>query len=405
VSYYRRVSPGERAFHLARETDPYSRKYLQVVIEGRGELKLPQWQAAVTKAVEAHLGSHLVLKGHLGMTRWDSDGVWPTVREVFTDWDGYDFNQPFLFPPPIDIRRDPLGEVLLLQGPIPMMLLRVHHAAMDGVGALFFLKDIFRILRSEAPLGSNSVSSEIDVWRTHNFGRRQIPSVPTDAITPFGPSDGTSSADPVWERRSIPGKARRIIPKMALILAQRTWQRFRGTFRIAMFVNLRRHLPAHEITLANCTSMIHVNVDPGDTEDSLRRKIFDQMRARTYLDMSPYVSAVHWIPARVFKPGGGAIRRQYERGTFRASVYITHIGSFSPELFSYDGFRACRMIPIPPSDATAPLSMAICEASDAVDIVANAPAAFAGNARLGGLMDDLQRTLSTPSLRESEATI
>lgn len=403
MSYYRRVSPGERVFHLARETDPFSRKYIQVVIEGQGELKLSKWEAALAPIAKAHMGCHLTLKGHLGFSRWDTDGPPPRVREISTTWNGYDFSDRFLFPPPIDIRRDPLGEVLLLQGPVPRVLMRVHHAAMDGVGALLIARDVFRVLRSEAPIGSNSNSSEIDVWRAHNFGTRKIPSIPTDAITPFGSPCGIGT-DPVWARRSIPARPARIIPKLALLLAEQSWQQAEGKFRIAVFVNLRRHLADGQVTLANCSGMVLVDVTPKDTEASVHRKIFDQMRARTYLDMSPLVSAVHWIPSQVFKPRLGSVLRQYQRGKFRASAYITHIGSFLPNEYSYDDFRAHRLIPIPPSDATAPLSLAICESEEAVEIVANAPAALAGEGRLDRLMDGLQHKLIQKPVQESRTS-
>jgi hypothetical protein len=403
MSYYRRVSPGERTFHLARETDPFSRKYIQVVIEGEGELKLSKWQAAIEQLAKVHVGSHLTLKGHLGFTRWDSEGAVPTVREIAPGWDGYDFDAPFLFPPPIDIRKDPLGEVVLLQGPVPRVLMRVHHAVMDGVGALLLARDVFRLLRSEDPLGSNSNASEIDVWRAHNFGKRKMPSVSKDAITPFGSTHGRLETKPVWERRSLPQHGIRIIPKLALMLAERAWREGEGTFRIALFVNLRRHLGDGQITLANCSGMILFEVERTDTEDTVTRKIFDKMRARAYLDMTPYVSVVHWLPAGLFKPGLSTIQRQYQRGTFNASAYLTHIGSFSPDQYSYSDFRARRLIPIPPSDATAPLNLAICESDETVEIVATAPAALAGEGKLESLMDDLQAKLVPKKMPQNSA--
>src|SRR5262245_20858491 len=115
MSYYRRVSPGERVFHLTKETEPFSRKFLQVIIEGEGQLKLSRWQAALPVLMNAHPGAHVILKGHLGFTYWDSSGPVQDVMEITTDWDGFDFTRaPFLISPPVDLRKDPVMQILLL---------------------------------------------------------------------------------------------------------------------------------------------------------------------------------------------------------------------------------------------------------------------------------------------------
>jgi hypothetical protein len=393
MGYYRSVSPGERAFHLAKETGP-SRKFLQVIFEGEGELSLRQWQAAVAAASVRHESARLVLRGHLGFSRWDSSGPPPNVTEVFAEWDGFDFDRaPFLWPAPVDLRKGPLSEVVLIQGTTPRILLRVHHAIMDGVGAMIFAQDVFRILRGEETVGTNSTRTELDVWRAADFGSGKMPAAPPNAIVPFPPGDGDPDAPFVWKRMSLPGRISRIIPKVAVGLAEQSRSIRDGTVRIGLFVNLRHHLEKGEITLANCTSMIVFEVAPDDTVRTVMKKITESMRKRTYLDMSRYVGLARWVPAAVFKAAPRAVRRLYRTGLFRTSAFVTHVGTFTPEPYSYREFRATGVIPLSPFDPTTPLNVVICEGPDSVEIVANAPAALAGNGRLDHLIAGLQKTL------------
>lgn len=393
MSAYRLVSPGERVFHLVKETGTWSRKFIQVVFEGEGELNPEKWKAAMVAASAVHKSFRLVLRGHLGFSRWDGAGPEPTVTEVFADWDGFDFDRPFLWRTPIDLRQGPIGEVVLIQGRTPRVLMRIHHAVTDGVGALTFAQDLFRILRGEAPVGSNSTATEIDVWRAANFGTGKTPSAPANAIIPFEPREGSPNDHPVWKRISIPGRIVRIIPKLAVGVAEQSRRLREGIVRIALFVNLRRHLDSGQITTANCSGMIVFDVAPDDTLQSVSTTIRSKFHLRTYLDMSRYVSVVRWVPAALFQAGPRSIRRQYRTGLFRASAYITHIGSFSPDLYSYADFRATRLIPIAPSDPTTPLNLVIVEGNDSVELVAHAPRPLAGNGKLDAVVDALRTRL------------
>jgi hypothetical protein len=272
--------------------------------------------------------------------------------------------------------------------------LRVHHAVMDGLGGLALAQDLFRILRGERALGSNSTASELDVWRAANFGQRRVPTAPPNAIAPFQPRDGDPDAPSVWKRTIVPGRLPWVIPKVALAVADQCRRIREGPVRIALFVNLRRHLAPSEITLANCTSMIMFDVEPGDTLRDLTNRIVGKMNRREYLDMTPYVNAVRWIPAGVFQPGVRAVRRQYRSGLARASAFVTHVGTYSPEMYSYDAFQTTRLLPIPPSDPTTPLHLVIGESPKEVEIVANAPKAFGGDGRLDALVDGIVARLT-----------
>lgn len=395
MGYYRAVSPGERVFFLPKETGRWARKFGQVIIEGEGRLDVHRWRAALATLSACHPCARLVLRGHLGFSRWDNSGPEPAVSEVFADWDGVDFERaPFLWRAPVDLRTGPLGEVVLIQGTPPRVLMRVHHAVMDGMGAVTFVQDLFRVLRGERPRGANSTKSEIDIWRAADFGSGKMPPAPMDAMVPFEPRDGDPDARFAWNRLRVPGPVPRLVPELAVGIAEHARSARHGTVRIALFIDLRRHLPDGEITLANCTSMILCDVAPDDTARTVTVKMAGKLRDRTYLDMSRHIGIARWLPAALFKASPRAIRRMYQTGLFRASAFITHIGHFMPELYSYPGFRATGVIPMPTCDATTPLHVVICEGVDSVEIVTAAPAPLGGDGRLDRLARGLQARLT-----------
>jgi hypothetical protein len=140
--------------------------------------------------------------------------------------------------------------------------------------------------------------------------------------------------------------------------------------------------------------MILCDVEPEDTAQTITMKMAECLRDRTYLNMSRHIALVRWLPAALFRATPRAIRRMYRSGVFRASAFVTHIGHFVPELYSYPGFRATGVIPIPTYDATTPLHVVICEGVDYVEIVTGAPAPLGGDAKLDRLVRDLEARLT-----------
>ncbi len=101
----------------------------------RGELKLEYAREALIAAARRHVWSNAVVRGGRdGAWRWE----WDESTEPQFVWQG---EQPFQFEP-IDLRRGPVCRMVGRQLPEGCELtFQVHHAVVDGLGGLQYLRD------------------------------------------------------------------------------------------------------------------------------------------------------------------------------------------------------------------------------------------------------------------------
>lgn len=369
----------------------------QMVIEGCPCPPAPveRWREALATVVPSWPGCRVRRIGVLWAARWQADGHPPAVVEVDgASWDGLSpAGAPFLRRP-LDARHGPCCEVLLARCErTPRLVLRTHHAVMDGEGTLMLAGALFAAMRGDAiravPLGPPDEA----VAGGMGQGRERPP--PRDCLPPFRGVSGGAGAGVTWGRRSVAGPQRRPLGALAVAVAQAAG----GACRVDVPVDLRRNRPGVE-GCGNLTGLVRLPVDPArdpaTVEDDLRSRIERGEAAAFVLG----AARVRGVPlAAMVRAGRQAARDSLSLGRYETTATLSNLGRLDPADFSCPGFEARRCFFVPPGSAGLPLFLAVTGGPEGLELCASAPAALASGGRLGGLLDALAFALGQGSVR------
>lgn len=369
----RDVSIASRLWVAAHELCPPIAN--QVIVEGHGRFDSEKWIRAVKLASDANPGSRLLLRGHLGMSRWVDSGQTPPLRMIDAgDWDGCGSEgAPFLeksfFP-----RRGPMAEVVLIQGDPLRVAFRSHHALMDGRGTVFWAEEIFRALRGEKPLGSDTAITENDLL---NISKQKL-STPLQHhyIAPTGRVIGNEPGIR-WKRNRIRGRYPRLLLQVILLAAREAWKHGSGPVRLGIPVDLRARRKGLRST-GNLTNALFLEITPDTTLESLDADLASRLREQRDGQLTWEDKIISQVPLFVLDMAlRSETRRSHRTGSYRFSGFVSNMGRFSMEGFSGGGFHAEMYWAVPVCMESVPFSLVLSGAGDSVDIILAIPRALA----------------------------
>jgi len=395
MAFYRRLSPVERMY-LVEDSAASAPLCHQWVLEGEGELNEAAWRAAVRQAAEANPDARVRLAGRAKWLHWEDDGALPEVCTVDgSQWDGSsEAGAPWLWGPlPTD--TGPVCKVFLMPKPYPRVMIRMHHAAMDGRGLMQFIEEIFRCLRGEAPLGSNSIVTETELVRQADPER--IPDPPINALSPFGAARG-EDYQCTWRHLYVKCNPKRPMPRVIKTIADSAWScGGDGVVRIRVPADMRRMLK-DQISNANLTGIMDFELSPSDTLDSIGDKI--RAGVADNLDMRRFpsnakLSIAEWLPLSLFKTTPAIIKRGHaNNGLYRYSATVSNLGRFNEAAHYGDGFIARRMWAMPIRYFLLPTFVALFGSADGFDITLGGPKVLLNEGRAERLLEAIGQALS-----------
>jgi hypothetical protein len=361
------------------------------VAEGDGTLDVQKWREAVRFASAANPGSRLVLKGHLGASRWVDSGDTPPVTEVDgSSWDGMGpEGAPFL-ERSLCIRKGPTCEVLLIKGNPTRVCFRSHHAVMDGMGMLTWMGDIFAVLRGEEPKGSNAAITDTELARANQDQYRKP--FPRNNIAPTG-KPSAAKRGVTWKRVIIPGNYKNILGQVVVLSAREAWRYQDGPVRFAIPVDLRFRQKGLRST-ANLAIAIYVEVkrdsSPADVAEDIRRQVAEKrdcMIDRT----DPFL---RYLPmGYLVKKGNERIDSCNKTGLFGSSGLISNMGKLPMQYFSGGGFNSRIIWGIPPGIENIPFLIGFASREDEVTLSVGMPHTLAGEQRMEIFLRNLKEGL------------
>lgn len=247
-----------------------------------------------------------------GFTKWVDSGVAPTVYQIQTpEWDcfserGADFMEGPFAP------RDggAICDLYLIPGDTTRIVVRVLHAAMDARGLQHFMKDIFRVLRAEEPIGSNSTLTDYDV-RIKFKDKIQGKPAEMECVPVLKPSPLSSETlTYIWRRAIVNRNISNMLPKMAIFLAEHARKHDSGDVGFTIPVDLRGLREDVLNTTANMTGYLRVKVNQEATAKVVMQQI--NQGIKSYLDciIPPIFKWVPWIPSVDVLPGYAHQHRQ-----------------------------------------------------------------------------------------------
>lgn len=389
MAFYRHLSPVERTSYLAFEEPNCSPRVNQFVIEGKGDLEVAELKKAVEQTARVHPGCRLQLKGKSKLSYWDDAGPLPLVSEVdASSWDGRTTVQTEFFYAPMSYRDGPTVELVILRGETARLLVRTHHAVMDGGGTMIFLRDLFRALRGEALQGSNSNVADFDVFKMNDFGGGNYQMEPMNAIPALGTPEANGKGFN-WRRAVAQGSPPRALQKVALAIAREAHSHGAGKVRLRIPVDLRRHLDDSTVTLANCTGAIDLEVAEEDTDKTLFRQMAQKLKSNQDLVMSRKLGMASWAPIGMFGISDAVIQNSYRRGTFQRTGTISHMGKFNGQEYSFPGFDAHIAYGTPPRFDLQSIYVGLWDSSYGTQVLLGSPEAFSSGGRLDAFMQKL----------------
>lgn len=351
-------------------------------------------RAAVARTAEVHPGVCVRPAGRLRGQRWAIDGPPPrVVRVEAPPWDARsERDAPFL-QTPLTPGRGPVCEVVLVPrggggggAHTQYIVIRSHHAALDGMGTRLFIEDVLRCLDGETPLGAEAGPTfDLDLARSRAPGPRREP--PADAVAPTGPATRGLSGG-TWRRVTLPALPSPVLPRVLRALEAVSTP---GPLRVGLPVDLRRYAPDLRSS-ANLTGIAHFELPrAAPTLDALATQITGlaagpeaagHILAADALRRTPL-----WLMRFAGRLAGDALQR---RGRYPVSMSVSNLGRMALRL----GGVPLPVFWIPPVSPGLPLFVSLTGHAGGLEIAVGAPAALADAGRLDRLCADLAARLA-----------
>ncbi|WP_028079806.1 hypothetical protein [Solimonas soli] len=364
------------------------------VLEARNELLPSQWQRALDAAAAANPGARLRLHGHRRAARWKSDGPGPRLRVVEDCiWDGQSGQgSEFIFEPPLALRDGPVVELIVAyrRSGGAFVILRSHHAIMDGSGGLHFLKEVFRALRGEALLGSNAAYSDADLLCSLGVTQSESKHIETGWLT--GPPRGDAQGDD-WRRIALGRPRPNLLGHVAAAMAAFAHRYSDLPALIAIPVDLRRHVPGL-VSTGNFSSMLLVRVERGEGADQFRERLQRMLAARMEAAWSKHLDWFKLLPPawidRLLSRTAGNYRKKKPKET----AVISNLGRVDPAEYGAPGFEMQNLFVLPLAGSA--FSTLVCT-GDRVELTLNLPRLLSSDGRFDAFVEFLHERLAQPA--------
>lgn len=392
MAFYRYPSPVELSY-IAEDTPETSPFVNQFVIEGVGDITVSDLQAAVHRVAEFMPEIRLVMRGVLKWRYWDDGGPLPRVYAVdASHWDGQSSDNAPVLGAPMNVRKGPLCEVVLLEGEPLRILFRTHHACTDGLGTLYLMESVFKVLRGEPVEPPNSRKTDWDVVQQEGHVEKQVKLGNAKPI--FRNFSAPTARGYHWKRMRIPGSPSGITGKVMSVLADMANNGDDGRFLIRVPSDLRRYLPKDEFTASNCAAAMDIEPEDVRGHKKMQHLLIQNMRNRQ--DLALLQPSFRWalrLPFFILRPKEKARLRMLARNRFVYSVMLTNLGEISPEKYCTSTFEFTGGfgVPIP---LRAPMTVGFCYFNKMLWLSIGMPSAVGTREDLDRVSDEIVQRLS-----------
>jgi len=382
--YHASVATSGKTLEVTRENG--------FILEGEGRVPAARWLAALQAVSAINPGARLRMVGK----RWESDGLPPRLRIIeegapHSDWDGRNSDRAdFLYETPLPLDTGPTVELVVIHRPAnkTLLVLRSHHATMDGMGTMHFYLELFRALRGEPLVGTNAAFSDTDLMQSVGAKKSTSKHLKTAAMT--GQPRGDEAGDE-WRRISL-GKPRknqlaRVADAVADFARQHSPQR---SLLIGVPVDLRRHAPGLNST-ANYTNMILVRLDPGEGGEAFRLRLKEMLDQKMETVYPRILDVFKWFSLRRLDLMLSRRESNYRTKKALETAVISNLGRHEAAPLSGGGFTVEKFYVIPIKGS---IFFGMACVNDAVELTLNIPRVLASHGRFDTFVEHLTRKLA-----------
>ena len=358
------------------------------VIEGESRVTFAQWEAALAQVVAANAACRVRIAGRRRRACWRSDGIPTRIRQVDNcTWDGRsDAGLEFLKTPRLDLENGPASELIVVTGNPARLVLRVHHAVMDGLGTIYFFQELFRALRGEPLLGTNAAFSDADLMQS--VSSQPQPKLSGKPAYLTGALSGAGRHG-VWRRITVEDvPASFLLGRLAVYVARFARRYSEQPTWVLLPVNLRRHLPGLN-SMMNFTSLILVDLGPDDGPNDFYRKLQKLLKDNADAYYTPALDYFKWLPMAWLDWVASKLARHDKA---KDTAAISNFGMVSKAELSSDGFAAHTLFALPAFHGNSFLVMTAM--GNTTEITVGMPRALASDGRLEAFTAYLEAQLA-----------
>jgi hypothetical protein len=376
----------------------------QLVLEGHPEadaLDARVWEAAVREVASAQPGCRLRLRGHLKWASWVADGPVPPVRVVDgRAWSGLDAEGAPFLSERLPYRLGPTAELLLVTGRPGRVVVRTHHATMDGGGTLTFVEDLFRALRGEPPLGAPVTDCTDETLARRVPGLRPLPLTPADAPSLLGPATPAPFRT-TWRRLRVPGRPSKLLGRVAMALLGAAGEYGRGRVPVGVPVDMRQFHPEIRSN-ANLTGMVRLELgafrDRPGAESAIMEEVRRLLAAREDARNVVGMGFLRWTALYGMKVVGTLLSKaNLRKDRYDTVAVISNLGRLPLNRYVGAGFQARRGFFIPPSNPALPLFLAMSGGPEGVEVCVTTGLGHCSGGRFDAFMERLAQELEMPT--------
>ncbi|MBC7300545.1 MAG: peptide synthetase [Nocardia sp.] len=393
ATFRRPITTTERMYFPMRDLAPPF--VMQLVVPGNGTIDPDELGAAVVRAAAVTPGARLVRSGR----EWVDSAIAPTARVVRGHVvDGPALERDPVFTSPIGPTPEATAEVLLLLSPgAAVLAFRVFHGVMDGMGMALWATNVLRALRGQDPVPQPDPIADAEL-----VARIGAPGKPAAMVPRYRSALGTGKqprnlARHLLRHRTIDAVAPGVLARVCALLAAET----RGTSRIMMPVDLRRHDPALRST-ANLALPLFLDIEPGQDWTTVKEQIKTGLRERRELDQlantkitlvpdpvnRTVLRTTNWLGARF--------------GRNLASATVSHMGRYTAAELAVPGFEPTGIYVLPQHSVAMPLLFGLTEFDGRTELTVSARNGVGAEPRLEALLDRITAMIeSVPALQSS----
>ena len=393
MTYSRQLTSTEKIYVASDHISPPCVN--TIILEGTGRFKQKEWVDAVSRAAEVNPGSRLIMKGPLFLGHWVDSGKPPAVTVADgSSWSGYSpENAPFL-QKPLSVEEGPTCEVVLIKGRPLRVAFRSHHAVMDGMGTILWMQVIFNALRGEPLVGYPSRLTEFRLARSFQKKGRIPAPHHFPALTGKVIDDEPGFR---WLRITIEGHIRKILPKVAWILANEIWRsNYPGCpVRFAVPVNMRPR-GQNILSTGNLSNLVYLDITPDSSpekiSEDLKAQLTDKRDGMLYWgDRFIRYFPLFLIESSIKKE----IQAKYQTGLYRNSGIISNVGVIQIDKYEGGGFRTTNIFGLPIGMENIPFFLGIIGTTDRTELIMGMANKLANGGRLESVLRRTADQLST----------
>ncbi len=361
------------------------------VFRGEGRLSEAQWRAALDQVAAKNPGTRLRLVGDAVRARWVNDGQLPRLRIVEDcSWDGASSEgMDVVYETVLSLNDGFTIELLVMHQPDNrvLLMLRTHHAVMDGMGCMHFMRELFRALRGEPLLGTNASFSDVDAMLSVGAVRSTSRHIKTSAMT--GAPQGMARGDQ-WRRIHVGTPRKNLLGHIVAAMVEFAGQYTEGPMLVGVPVDLRRHVPGL-LSTANFTNMLFVRMEKGDGAEAFKQKLHEMLDQKMETMYPRILEIFKWLPLSWMDRLVSRNEKNYHNKKPLETVVVSNLGRADSLDFSCPGYRTDGLLVLPVAGS---IFATLAGMDNRVELTMNMPNVLGSNGRFEAFEKFLQQRLA-----------